>query len=36
MIPLLVVLPVTLEGEWEEMCKPPHTSLVVQKMTSCE
>ena len=32
MIPLLVVLPVTLERDREEMCEPRHTSLVVQKM----
>ena len=32
MIPLLVVLPVTVEGNREEMCEPRHTSLLVQKM----
>jgi hypothetical protein len=32
MIPLLVVLPVTVEGNREEMCELRHASLLVQKM----
>ena len=32
MIPLLVVLPVTVERNREEMCELRHASLLVQKM----
>ena len=32
MIPLLVVLPMTVEGNREEMCELRHASLLVQKM----